>query len=140
MIGTMRSNDILWGFPYDVNGFTLIQKAIASILGVELGTYIHNVGSLHAYESTFDSIKSYIEDDSVIEHPEIVDNFKLPKYASLEALQDDLRKFWIAERELRTQFAYSELVNELPDWLRKCFDVVAAYVNEKVHKEYSKMK
>ena len=45
----MRSNDIFKGFIYDVFKFTMIQEYLASILNVELGEYVHSVGSMHYY-------------------------------------------------------------------------------------------
>lgn len=49
-IVNMRSNDINWGLTYDVMVFTLAQEWVAMRLGVPLGTYYHNAGSLHVYE------------------------------------------------------------------------------------------
>lgn len=49
----MRSNDVWLGAAYDFFQFTRVQIAIASILGIEPGTYGHHVGSLHVYESNF---------------------------------------------------------------------------------------
>lgn len=48
-ITTMRSNDLIWGFTYDVFFWTMTQEWLALQLGVELGEYSHNVGSLHIY-------------------------------------------------------------------------------------------
>jgi len=50
----MRSNDAIWGLPYDVFLFTMLQELLASELGLQLGTYTHTVGSLHLYEKHFD--------------------------------------------------------------------------------------
>jgi thymidylate synthase len=47
---TMRSNDILLGFPIDIMMFSCLQRSMAASLGVEPGTYRHHAGSLHAYE------------------------------------------------------------------------------------------
>ena len=49
LIAEMRSNDMLWGFPYDINGFVFMQEVLASWLGIEVGTYTHIVGSMHIY-------------------------------------------------------------------------------------------
>lgn len=46
----MRSNDIIWGMPYDVFSFTMLQEVMARQLDVEPGTYTHVVGSLHLYD------------------------------------------------------------------------------------------
>ena len=51
----MRSNDVWLGAAYDFFQFTRVQLAIASILGIEPGTYHHHVGSLHIYEQHYDS-------------------------------------------------------------------------------------
>lgn len=48
-IATMRSNDIVWGLTYDVFNFTMIQEYVAVKVGLPLGDYFHNVGSLHLY-------------------------------------------------------------------------------------------
>lgn len=49
MIVTMRSNDVILGFTYDAFAFTMMQEIMAKQLGVELGYYCHNVGSMHIY-------------------------------------------------------------------------------------------
>ncbi|MCK5506860.1 MAG: thymidylate synthase, partial [Thermodesulfovibrionia bacterium] len=48
-IATMRSNDIVWGLTYDVFNFTMIQEYVAVKVGIPLGDYLHNAGSLHLY-------------------------------------------------------------------------------------------
>ncbi len=50
LIVTMRSNDVWLGLPYDIFAFTCIQRLVADTLGVQCGTYTHQVGSLHLYE------------------------------------------------------------------------------------------
>jgi len=37
------------GLPFDIFAFTMLQELLARDLGVELGRYIHTVGSLHLY-------------------------------------------------------------------------------------------
>jgi hypothetical protein len=48
-IANMRSNDAVWGLTYDVFSFTMLQEVVAVSLGLELGEYRHNDGSLHLY-------------------------------------------------------------------------------------------
>lgn len=50
LITTMRSNDLNFGFRTDVVFFTMLQEIMASLLNVTMGTYYHNVGSLHVKE------------------------------------------------------------------------------------------
>jgi hypothetical protein len=51
----MRSNDVWLGAAYDFFQFTRVQIAIASVLGIEPGTYSHHVGSLHIYEQHYEA-------------------------------------------------------------------------------------
>lgn len=59
MHALMRSNDVVWGMPYDVFSFTSLQEAFLYTLqdeGVDvedLGSYHHTVGSLHLYDTHF---------------------------------------------------------------------------------------
>lgn len=46
----MRSNDVIWGLPYDIFLFTVLQELMALEIGVEVGTYQHIAGSLHLYD------------------------------------------------------------------------------------------
>lgn len=56
----MRSNDAIWGLPYDIFLFTMLQELLALQLGVELGAYFHVVGSLHLYRKHFELAKRII--------------------------------------------------------------------------------
>lgn len=56
LIVNMRSNDIVWGFTYDVFAFTTFQELIANELGVDMGEYYHNAASMHIYEKDYGHI------------------------------------------------------------------------------------
>jgi thymidylate synthase len=62
MITNMRSNDIIWGLPYDVFMFTILQEIIANTLGYELGWYLHRPVSLHLYEQHFEMFENIAKD------------------------------------------------------------------------------
>ncbi|BCB88872.1 hypothetical protein Psuf_061850 [Phytohabitans suffuscus] len=47
MSGYMRGNDAFLGLLGDTFAFTFIQEFAARLLGVEVGTYAHHVGSMH---------------------------------------------------------------------------------------------
>jgi thymidylate synthase len=49
----MRSNDVWLGAAYDFFQFTRVQIAMASVLGIEPGKYVHHVGSMHIYEQHY---------------------------------------------------------------------------------------
>lgn len=57
----MRSNDIWFGFPYDVAFFTTLQKYIAKRLGVGYGWYTHFAVSLHMYDRDAETIAGIVE-------------------------------------------------------------------------------
>lgn len=65
MITFMRSNDIMFGYPYDVYNFTNMQAVLASLLEVQVGTYTHMVDSFHLYMSQIDWIKDIINEKEV---------------------------------------------------------------------------
>lgn len=64
-ICNMRSNDIIWGIPYDIFMFTCLQQVIANSLGIECGKYIHQPGSLHVYEKHYDTLKELAYGDTI---------------------------------------------------------------------------
>lgn len=47
----MRSNDVWLGLPYDLLSFTTVQRVVASMLGIEPGSYNHVASNLHLYDS-----------------------------------------------------------------------------------------
>jgi thymidylate synthase len=53
-IVNMRSNDLIWGLPYDIFLFTMLQEMLALELNFDLGSYYHNVASMHIYEKHFE--------------------------------------------------------------------------------------
>lgn len=57
----MRSNDIWFGFPYDVAFFTELQKYIADQLGLEYGWYTHFVVSLHMYDRDEEKLREIVK-------------------------------------------------------------------------------
>ena len=59
LVTTMRSNDAWLGLPYDVFCFTSLQSIIAAELNSKIGTYIHNVGSMHLYDKDVEKFEKY---------------------------------------------------------------------------------
>jgi thymidylate synthase len=60
----MRSNDLIWGTPYNFIQFMTIHEIFSGWLGVEVGSYNHISDSLHIYEK---HRKDYLETDSPID-------------------------------------------------------------------------
>ncbi|MCZ4298364.1 thymidylate synthase [Henriciella marina] len=61
---TMRSNDAIWGLPYDVFFFSMLQERLALELGCKLGKYYHQASSLHLYERHYSRAQRIIEADT----------------------------------------------------------------------------
>jgi thymidylate synthase len=55
----MRSNDLIWGTPYNFIQFTMMQELFAGWLNVDVGNYVHISDSLHVYERHWDELDSY---------------------------------------------------------------------------------
>lgn len=96
LITTMRSNDILWGTPYDINSFCFLQEVMAKWLDLELGNYYHVPGSLHIYETTKDKLRKMLINRKQL-------NLKNPAWDidSYEETFKQLYEFWFYENELR---------------------------------------
>lgn len=100
----MRSNDVWLGAAYDFFQFTRVQLAIASILGIEPGTYNHHVGSLHIYEQHYEAADQLKYTDKITPVPfftgsswsEVSDKALL----AIEAV-DDLRAYDHADETVR---------------------------------------
>lgn len=84
----MRSNDIIWGTPYNFMQFMHLQEYFAVRLGVEVGKYTHIADSLHMYRHHFQEAEK-------IEHFDLyhATNFDHPQMlASDEALNAVMRE------------------------------------------------
>ncbi len=64
LITHMRSQDLWWGFPYDMANFSTILCIFAAYMDFEVGYHIHIVDSLHIYEDKIPEIKKYLNIDS----------------------------------------------------------------------------
>lgn len=45
----MRSNDMIWGVPYNIFQWTCVQEIMAGWLNLDVGSYNHISDSLHVY-------------------------------------------------------------------------------------------
>ena len=67
LIASMRSNDLILGFTYDVPSFTMFQERMLLELQVtypdlRMGTYTHHVGSMHVYEKHYLLLSQILKD------------------------------------------------------------------------------
>ncbi|MEQ7874000.1 thymidylate synthase [Sphingomonas sp. ASV193] len=82
----MRSNDVIWGLPYDVFLFSMLQEMLSLELGVKLGSYIHVAGSFHLYERHREWALRIAEEQTIATSPMIpMDNIaELPDFLDAE--------------------------------------------------------
>lgn len=59
---TMRSNDVWLGLPYDLYQFNQVQHTVATLLGLEVGEYVHNAWSLHLYDSDYEAAETQLHE------------------------------------------------------------------------------
>jgi thymidylate synthase len=110
LVVNMRSNDAYIGLPHDVFAFTMIQEIVASNLGVDLGSYVHFVGSLHLYSDSLAKAESYLDEGW---QPTLGSMPAMPRGSQ----SDHIRQLLSAEAQLRagTSFGNLQLPRE-PYW------------------------
>lgn len=99
MVTTMRSQDIVLGFTYDIFTFSMVAKAVQLLLrtrdvNVSLGNLYVTAGSLHLYERHFDIdewIESEEEDKRVKSFVSLIDEVQTYE-ALIEKLNELARK------------------------------------------------
>lgn len=103
----MRSNDLFWGFQYDIFNFTMIQEMIynelkESIPDLELGTYTHTTTSLHVYEKHF----------KLLNDMEVMESIKMP---AISLVKDDYEKLcsYIMYSQIKSAKEINECFNEV---------------------------
>lgn len=127
-----RSNDLFWGFQYDLFNFTMIQEMIYNelklhIKNLGLGMYTHVVTSLHVYERHFELLKT-IDDVEEIEMPR--NNYLYYDYIKMavqtldiidgKRIEDMEEKVYDPSLlEVLNYFNTRENKDELPCWSKK---------------------
>ena len=56
----MRSNDLIYGFSYDVPWFNYLHKLVATAANMKVGYYRHFATSMHVYEAHFDMLEKVV--------------------------------------------------------------------------------
>ncbi len=83
----MRSNDAIWGLPYDIFLFTMLQELLACELNLNLGTYTHSAASMHLYERHFELAAKLLatEQREAFEMPPMKAHHQVGRFLELEA-------------------------------------------------------
>jgi thymidylate synthase len=59
LVVRMRSSDVHLGLPYDIIQFTQLQHTVATCMGMQAGTYVHQSASLHVYVDDIEKVRAY---------------------------------------------------------------------------------
>ncbi len=145
MISNMRSNDIWLGVPNDIFCFTMLQELMASELGLKIGFYQHNDGSLHMYESTISKLNSNPQIDlytpSWVKHTEmnLISNFA-EELKFLIKYEKEVRESAHLNNNISTHHYCKNISSELKDlmWVLYYGKARKIYknVNEKLFQTY----
>lgn len=152
LITNMRSNDVLWGLPYDTNGFCFLLEGVAAMLGIEMGAYTLIAGSLHIYtereKQLTDLIDKYGPFNINLTNSNEFKNMPTNDIVNpiigqidFDSMKQSLRKFWLLEDELRNgrinaeidkcSITISDVYGSMPEWLQQYYDVIKEYVISK---------
>lgn len=121
----MRSNDIIWGFTYDVFSFTTFQELIANELGVEVGTYYHNVASMHIYEKDYNLLDTVDAFYNQLNY--ITEYDKEFSYDGLTLYDNQLYNLFELESDMRTSLREEDIYTMGNNALRTMADVFYLY-------------
>ena len=120
----MRSNDVIWGMPYDIFLFTMLQELLSRELGLRLGSYHHMVASLHLYTRHLGLAHAIISGGSG-------PDFRMPEMGPAS----DLPRFLDLERQVRTSALPStEDLSDISGFWR---DLLAVLVSERMRRQHN---
>lgn len=86
----MRSNDVLFGFPFNIAQYALINIFIAKLVGLKPGKITYVGGDVHIYENQYDMVDELLQqshDLGVAETPTLTINKELNTLDDLLALE-----------------------------------------------------
>lgn len=115
----MRSNDLMWGTPYNFIQFTTLQEIIAGWIGVEVGNYVHVSDSLHVYQRHWNNLENVAADEGDL--PVNRADLRIEGY-------DDWEKAWGQVAHAALRLANAVTPDEAQTIVGQMQDVPAGYV------------
>lgn len=118
MVVNMRANDVWLGMPYDCFCFMSIQCLLARALNVELGEYIHTVGSMQIYtKHEKSSTEALLLWEETMPPDQLVVPNTLSESEARAVLLDDGSWYTAAETAIRSGLKVNYLTCK-PSWMR----------------------
>ena len=114
MIVNMRSNDIIWGTCLDIPACFFVQEVLSFCLGVEVGRYIHQPGSLHYYDHHGNLINELLG-SNLTYNDQLTQRWNISKDDTKEAING----FWFGERQISDGVGYLSRFNVINNYLSK---------------------
>lgn len=106
---TIRSNDMILGFPHDVAGFALLQSILAQELGVIPGIYSQSISNAHVYDIHYEATAELCRRPT--DHPPI--NLHLPANAFTRAEDRDISLVTEIVEDLAGQYNPQPAIKDL---------------------------
>lgn len=117
-LAVLRSNDVIWGLPYDLFVLTMFQEMAAQELGLDVGWYNHHVASMHIYERHIDLARQILAgaEFASSEMQPLGDISELPDVISAER---DIRNGSVPDLSRITSKYWLEMIGVLMDFQGK---------------------
>jgi thymidylate synthase len=113
LISRMRSQDLWWGYAYDLAMFGQLLCTMANTLGLGFGQLIHQVGSFHLYERDLDAANQ-------VRAPQHNDRLYLPGLGyygqSWVEVARTARLMIDAPEDVSSDCSYAELTHAITGW------------------------
>lgn len=146
----MRSNDVLFGMPYDFIQFTSMQEILAGWLDLDIGSYSHYSDSLHLYQRDVSGIgigqgTELINIDSLSLSRRESENILKEIYERMKfmATGDDIEKEIYSLSQLKSEFvAYNNIMLIIASYVAQkihCYDLVKELIKECTNNAYVAM-
>lgn len=121
-----RSNDVIWGLPYNIIQFTALQEYMASNLEVAVGNYVEFIDSLHVYTTLYPELYDFFGERL---HKDSMGAISLPEYhmpmnPKFVVLDKFIHDFFNVEKQWRIwavkegqKQPYQERMKQVYSWL-----------------------
>lgn len=135
----VRSNDVIWGVPYNFVQFISLQQIMASLLNVPIGNYTHFSDSSHIYDySREDAEKAKDTPNTFYNSPPL--SFHCETYEQFRQWIDYLTKI---ENDVRTSIdadVYKDIDSIVDVGVRNWMATLAFYNKAVVYKDLAEAK
>ena len=126
MTVTVRSNDLFWGWS-GINAFewSTLQEIVASLLGIEVGPLVFNIGNLHLYERHWERARRLSYED--IRYQRSFPFNPDRDVTELSEVDDMIEQWFLWENMARGGFVRPGMLEDFTDPLFRAWAAAIAY-------------